>query len=121
MLVRPGMIVSGAPLVPTIASFSISTLSKAVGCAPVQGIAVWTINNADNANFKLVIAETGAEFSCATTAGTTVYGASNYTTGVSFGVFLTLTLRIVRRADSAVMSSQATTSTGAPQMVGGPC
>lgn len=124
MLVRTAMFVAAAAtqVEPTIASFSMAAPTKASGCQPVQSVASWTINNADNTNFKLVIAETAAEFNCASSPSTTLTGASgNYTDGTLFSISLTLTLQVVRRSDDSVRSSLQATSAAPNVLVGNSC
>lgn len=114
MLVRTGLIVSGSTgggFVPTIESFTLALPSKNSGCSPVAMVGAWVLNNPDNTSYKLRILETGDEFPCETTFGTVVYTDESYEDGLSGTVQPTLTLQVVRRSDSVVMSSaQATCS-----------
>lgn len=124
MLVRTGMFVASAAaqVEPTIASFTLAAPTKASGCQPVQSVASWTITNADNTNFKLVIAETAAEFNCASSPSTTLTGTSgNYTDGAVFSIALTFTLQVVRRVDDSVRSSLQATSVAPNVLVGNSC
>lgn len=108
MLVRTGMLVTGIS-VPTITTFTLSSPTKASGCAPVAMSATWTIANEDNASYKLVIQETGTIFNCASVVGTTVYTLETYDDGTTSNITPTLTLQMVRRSDNAVMSSASAT------------
>lgn len=122
MLVRTGMFVTASQPEPTIASFTMAAPTKASGCQPVQSVGTWTINNADNANFKLVIAETSEEFNCASSPATTLTDTTqNYSDGTLSSVSLTLTLQVVRRSDDSVRSSLQATSAAPAVLVGGAC
>ncbi|MFM2123686.1 MAG: hypothetical protein RL328_137 [Acidobacteriota bacterium] len=106
MLVRTAMFAAGIK-VPTIDVFTLSSPTKASGCAPVVMSATWTISNPDNTTYKLVIAETGVEFNCASVIGTSVETANYYEDGITQLVQPTLTLQVVVRADSTVIDTKA--------------
>jgi hypothetical protein len=110
MLVQRMAMLSGIA-VPRITAFSLGSPTKASGCNPIQLSATWTISSPDNVGYKLVILETGTEFACSSVVGTSVYDSVSYQDGTSSSVAPTLTLQVVRRSDSAVMSSAVTTST----------
>lgn len=107
MLVRTGMLVAGsggAGFVPTIETFTLAFPTKDSGCAPIAMTGAWVLNNPDNTSYKLVMLETGTEFNCATSFGTTVYTSESYVDGAG-SVQPSLTLQVVRRSDDVVMSS----------------
>lgn len=114
MLVRAGLFVRGIVPPPAITAFALSNPTKASGCSPIAMDAVWTITNPDNALYKLVIQETGAEFTCASTvAPVSVYSDVTYLDGSTASRTPSLTLTVVRRSDSVVIASRvATVSSG---------
>lgn len=110
MLIRCGLFTKTITP-PAITSFTLSSPTKASGCAPIAMSATWVIKDADNTSYKLVIQETGVEFSCASTVvPVSVDTAATYLDGTSVLQAPTLTLTVVRRPDSVTMSSLAATS-----------
>lgn len=106
--------------VPTISSFTLGSPTKASGCVAIQMSGNWTVLSPDNTAYKLVIQETGVEYICASAAGASVYDVNTYQDGSTSTIAPTLTLQVVRRSDSVVMSSvSATCSPGL--LVGVPC
>jgi hypothetical protein len=120
MLIRCGLFTKTITP-PVITAFTLSNPTKASGCAPIAMDATWVIKDADNASYKLVIQETGVEFSCASTVGpVSVDTADTYLDGSSNSLTPTLTLTVVRRSDSVTMASLAATCSSAI-LVGSAC
>jgi hypothetical protein len=108
MLVRTGILAIGSSsggIVPTIETFTLAFPTKAPSCSPIAMTGTWVLTNPDNASYKLRIQQTGTEFNCETSFGTVVYTQETYLDGLSGTVTPTLTLQVIRRSDSTVMSS----------------